>query len=259
MECKFFLGTALDTLLDDGNIQSLRVHVHELMPFAKGDPGELFELDVDVNNLAPDSKKIDNVKFSSYIVCNYLGIQANLIRPSIHIGEQVAVMSIDNDSRFYWFELGRDYHTRMTELHRIFVANKDNQKDDLNEDNAYLIECDTRKGNKSIHIKTNMNMGEPFSYDIKIDTTNGMLHVTDNDGNLINLNSTTKTWNIKNSNGDEQIIEPGKITNNTSEYVVNASTITLNGDTTITGNMDTIGSGRIEGKLPHGDIEAHSH
>jgi hypothetical protein len=275
MDTKFFIGTSQATLLDDGQETELPVYLHELQPFTEGNAHEGEVIPIKAENKALGAKVVTEVDTSSEILCEYLGVLTNLQRPNVHIGEQVGVISLDNDSKYYWFFIGRDYQTRKTEIVRMYVCNKEDHDDKPTQDNAYVAEIDTRVGQKRVFVRTNQNMGEPFGYEMEINTVAGTMYFKDTNGNELHLNSAAQRWFWKNGATESIELIPGNINvktvnlNVAATASVNVTTKTTNVTSpsginttasaiTQAGNLDVSGAGRIKGKLPHGDVGPHA-
>lgn len=257
MDIKFFIGSSLDTLIDD-TTTVLRAYVHDLAPFASGDLSATEQLKIAVENIAPDSRQdIASVELKDHVQADYLGSILGMERPNVHKDETLGLVSFGGDSSFYWFTFGRNQHRRMTEVLRFFVANKDNPEDPLDEDNAYLVEVDTREGMKKVLIQTNKNLGEKFAYGLFIDIEKGQVHLKDDTENKLFLDSEKQTWVLANKNGDKLTLSPDLIQGDTKVFRVNATDlveintkqtdihspiINLDGNTTNTGTIDVTGA-----------------
>lgn len=244
MNVKFFIGIALETLLDDGEQTELKTFVHEFNPFVNGELLEDELIEIAIDNQAPLSTEVVEITASDHVLCEFGGVGHNIRRPSIHKGEQVFLVSINSSTDYFWFVLGRDYRRRMTEVVHMLVANKDETEVELDELNAYSIQVDTREGQKKLRIKTNKNMLEPFEYEIVLDTTAGTFKMTDDVGNVFTLDSNTNTFFLENVDKDSIKVSPGKIEVSTVDFIVSASGSVLidTPSTTVTGTMDVTGA-----------------
>ena len=220
---KAYFGIALEDLLDEGEQTELKIYLHEMVPFSKG------EISIDnilikntVENKIQSEPVKGTVELSKFILAEYLAIYPNKNRPSVHIGEQVMVISYDESTNYRWFTLEHDHRRRKTELVRMFFVNKDEKEEEPTADNSYVVEVDTREGKKRLLIQTNNNMGEPFVYTIELDTVNGTFTLMDDVGNVLNLKSSSKTWVITNGS-DSIVMQPDQIDLTTKVCNINAS------------------------------------
>ena len=255
MKDTFFVGTSIDTLMETDDGSNIRVYVHELAPFVTG-VDKATNLPITIENIADngDTKESGAVMSVATVLCTYLGSMFNTKPPNVHKDETVGVIGLGGSTDFYWFPLGKKQHRRMTEQLKIFVNNKDNQVDEIRDETAYIVDIDTRASTKKVHIATNKNMGEAFEYDILVDVEASTVHIKDDTGNMVHLDSNSQTWIMQNANGDKFTISPNLIQCDTQEFIVNApGGTTINSPmTTMTGAADIAASATIGGSCSAG-------
>jgi hypothetical protein len=259
-----YVGIAAQTLMGDGDTDAnifLEVMIPELVPTAKGDVNNTTDEEVissTVNNSAPSGKKSSHVKISETIKCEYMGHRSNGSIPNIHLGEQVIVYQIGYTDRYYWKEMGRDDSIRTTEHLKLRIANKTKTVEDLNDENTYFIEMDTREGKRGIHISTSKGTGEKCEYDIKINTDDSTVEIKDDIGNSCKLSSKDHRWLMKNASGSSfdmhkedatlitpktvKVISPEVTINAEKSVLVNSPLTTINGHLLLTGLFTTNGA-----------------
>ena len=224
-----YIGIALDTLLDD-DTTDLRVWVSELAPFVDTSPDMEEPLNPTLTNKADGGQQPNQVAIISYITAKYRSTHTNKLRPNIHVGERIEVIEYGDNGEYYWKEIGDDDALRTRERYRILVSAKGNQIDPLTEENGYLVDVDSRKGNKKLRVHTTQADGESVGYDIILDLESGKFAYTDTIGNNIGVESQAQRIWLHNAGGDTIDIAPGKIDVYTTAFTVNAQTITMNCD-----------------------------
>lgn len=162
--------------------------------------------------------------------------------PDVVKGERVFIYQYADEDLYYWDSNGQDDGKRQNETVVWHYANlKDRTKTTNDLTNAYEVKVSTH--DKIISIKTNKSDGEPFAYEISLDTKVGKFLVKDDTGNEIMLDSKPKHIRLKNKDGS--LLELiGKILNmaastsvnvTTKDFNVNATTATINAKVQING------------------------
>ena len=127
-----------------------------------------------------------------------------------------------------------------------FSGTKDENIVELNPDNSYVLEISTHEGR--VRLTTSKANGEPFAYSLELDTKNGRLEFKDDVGNEILLNSEDKRVKLVNGAGslvdvvDKAIslLASDSISVKTKQFTVTAPVTTIQGNTQIAGNFNTI-------------------
>lgn len=149
--------------------------------------------------------------------------------PDVRRGETVALYRFGDVDEYYWTTLLQDKHIRRLEtVIYSFSNNKEENKEDTSE-STYYMEVSTHK--KLIHLHTSKNDKEPFSYDIQINTKDGIIIITDDVDNYFYIDS--KNTRIKLENKDKSCIDmdkkkititaPDKIEMVTKDFILKAS------------------------------------
>jgi phage baseplate assembly protein gpV len=95
--------------------------------------------------------------------------------------------------------------------------------------NSYFLEISTH--NKLVHFHTSKANGEPYAYDIQINTAEGFIQIQDDDGNIFKLSSADEQLSIINKSGS--VVEVNKkVINFASPDEVNIKTTNYNLDCT---------------------------
>lgn len=157
-------------------------------------PGSIKEYSKDFKG---DKKELESANFKSeHEAKNYFrakwipfGHSNRITAPDVVVNETVILFKFGEVNEYYWTTIFRE-----PELRRLETVNYgySNVRDGIasksfDKTTSYWQEISTR--DKYIHIHTSMNDGEPFEYDVVIDTKTGFINMRDNVGNFIELNS----------------------------------------------------------------------
>lgn len=198
---ELFLGTAVEDKVSNSRI--LKVQEKGTLPFVDGevddhDGVESFSLE----NESGEEENVD-ITLSNFIPCEYFGgfgLSNRSFPPDVVKGEQVLIIkNADSDLR-YWLSLGRDDNYRKNEILRMAVSNRQDLSEDLDDNNTYFIEMDTKFA-KRIRIKLNNSDGEDHSYELNIDGKNSKASLSDDIGNKFLLESNVPRIKMQNSSG----------------------------------------------------------
>lgn len=132
--------------------------------------------------------------------------------PDVYRSETVILYRYADTQDYYWSTIFREPKLRGRERVRVSLSNKDPGGDSYDSDTSYWVEFDTR--HKHVKIHTSSNDGEPTSYDITLNTKDGIFTFEDELGNSIRLESVP---------GHLEVTTENSITVNTKRYVLNAS------------------------------------
>lgn len=154
----------------------------------------------------PDSKEFTSSNFSAnYFVAKWISLATSnrVTAPDVRAGESVLLYKFADIEEFFWEDMKLEDDLRRLEdvTYRFGGIDKGN-KGNLDKDNSYWIRVNTY--DKYIKLHTSMSNGEPFGYDIEINTGSGFIKITDNSGNDITLDSPTDTITV-NSDKDVNI------------------------------------------------------
>lgn len=192
-----------------------------------------------------------------------LGGSNRLTPPDVRRGEEVMIYRFGDSEQFYWTTL--EYARKLRKLETVVLgisATKDEGAEGTPE-NMYYIEFSTHK--KLIHMHTSKANDEPFMYDIQLNTEEGYLLITDDIGNLINLDSknvrieltnsdkTTLQLDKKNMYGyapDNITFKSGKSFNIETDKINTKASVTTNNvpTTRFTGSVGTKGNLSVNGR-----------
>ena len=175
-----------------------------------------------------------------------IGAGNRITAPDVRRGEMVMLYKFGDTDRYFWTTLNEDLKLRKLETVIYAFSATTNEGAEMNAETFYFIEVSTHR--RLITLHTSKDNGEPFGYDIQLDTGNGKLVITDDVGNYVLLDSAQRRIQLKNIDGSEYDMEktnltvniPQKITFNANHFEVNAIT-TVNGFTTLTKGLLSYG------------------
>ena len=199
----------------------------------------------------------------AYIVADWLrlGDSNRATAPNVKAGETIVLYKFSDVNEYYWQDIKVEPHLRRLEnvVYRYNNLSGD-PGEEVTDDTSYWVRVSTR--DKILHIHTANNDGEPYSYDITLNTGEGLLNITDNDGNDITLDSANDTLtthldkdfvliteNDTNVHAKNNInLEADSDVNVTAHGNINA---TSDGDTTVEtgGNLSATVNGDMSAKV----------
>lgn len=129
-----------------------------------------------------------------------------LTSPDVRRGEEIVLWQFGDTDQYWWTTLHQD--RKLRRLETVIYGFSNNSKENIENahDSMYWLEISTHK--KVVRFHTAKNDGEPFTYDIQIDTKKGNITIEDDDGNYIFLDS--KERHIKLRNKDDSYVEMNK-------------------------------------------------
>jgi len=190
-----YYGIVLEDKKDDS--KEIKVYIKELLPTYSGD---IKAKEKDYNVSGGKSGYAGTVKAVNYILAIYDGEVSNEKKvPDVKKGEQVRVYCYSDSDIYYWTATARDGKLRRTEKTGIVAANT-NEPADLNDSNTYGLELDTKEA-KRIKIYTSQGSGEKHQYTIILDAANSNISISDEDDNLIKIETEVPRILLKNKEG----------------------------------------------------------
>jgi hypothetical protein len=163
----------------ENDSRKLLVYPDRLLPFQQG---KLDGKDVSYQLQTKDSKGNliqANAKASNYIVCYYRDSQSGLNSvPNVRKGESVTIYNYGDTDQWYWKSQAWNDGARRTDSIRFGVSGTLENNTNLNDDNSYFMELDTRNA-KHFHISTSKMNGESFRYHFLIDAAKSRVVITD--------------------------------------------------------------------------------
>lgn len=190
--------------------------------------------------------------------------------PNVKKGEQIQVYRYANTDDFYWDTIYNEFDLRRKEKIIHLYGNTDNFKEILTTSNTYWKKMDTI--NKIVQLHTCDNDGELTTYDIMLDTKQGVLTVSDGRGNFIKLES-AKDKLTTNILEDVEINTKRVLINASESFKLNTKTVDINStenlllssgsfninasNTNLTTNINISGNSVIHNGRNIGDTHVH--
>ena len=166
----------------------LYVYSEELLPFLQGEVRAV-EHENEIETSGPNGSYSGKLKTSTSIKCLYRDTESNnAFPPSVRRGEQVLIYNLGDSNVWYWKSEGRNDNLRRLDTVRYSVSATRQNTPELDDNNTYFIEMDSRE-KKRIRISTSKADGEKFRYLLLIDPENSMCALSDDDGNIIAIES----------------------------------------------------------------------
>jgi phage baseplate assembly protein gpV len=128
-----------------------------------------------------------------------IGISNRVTPPDVRRGEHIVLYKFGDTDKYYWTTLLYDMKLRKLETVIFAISNTQNEDADGTADTTYFIEVSTHK--KLIHLHTSKSDGEPFVYDLQLNTKDGVFTFQDDIGNYVQLDSKNVRIEMKNADG----------------------------------------------------------
>lgn len=174
--------------------------------------------------------------------------QANrLTAPDVRRGEQVYIYRFGDTDKYYWNTVRNDLNFRKLETVIFGFSATTKEGVAVNESNTYLFEVSTHK--KLIRLHTSQDNGEPFGYDIHINTGDGSITIEDTAGNKFTFDSDAQTCRFENASGSFfdltknvfTLVATEAIGMKTTDYSLEATNATIKAETKHVGNIALAG------------------
>ena len=135
------------------------------------------------------------------VPCKWLPLGDNRVTaPDWRRGERVLIYQYGDEDLYYCVSMGWDRHLRKLEtVVYAWSATTDESDTSINKDNSYAFEVSTH--GKHITLTTTDKNGEPFKYTFQFNTGDGVVTLTDDAGNFIELDSAATKITFQNVDG----------------------------------------------------------
>lgn len=263
------VGIGIAALDKKPNDVALDVFMQETLPSTSGKLSEVKNNKVDtLSNNNANSYKANKGKT---ITCKWKGTSGSnrMSPPDIRKGESINVYQYGGTDQYYWEPFSYEMDLKTTECVVYGFSNKNKKATNTNEASRlsemkkmYYFMVDTI--NKLVKFHSNKDNGEYTTYDFDIKTKDGILQVYDGNGNYLQLNSKTNTWDLTakgnvtiNVGGNTNITTAGTTTIKSANNVVMGPTtftdqVTLNKG--MTAAEDVVAGGISTMTHKHGGI-----
>lgn len=186
----------------------------------------------------PDHKKVSrayNVVAESMIVAKWrpIGDNNRVTAPDVIAGETVLLMRVADTDDYTWETIGYEPGIRRQETVCFMFGNIPSGQAAIDKETSYWLEVSTH--DKYVHLHTSKNDGEPYSYDIRLDTEKGTFEITDNSGNNIVLNSSQNQITLLNAAGSTcDMLGPDVSVKATRKLKLSGDSVEISGSSSVT-------------------------
>ena len=158
--------------------------------------------------------------------------------PDVRRGEYVVIYQFGDADKYYWVTFKDDLTLRKLETVIYAFSGTPDESKGLSAETHYFLEISTHK--KLIHFHSSKANGEPFVYDVQINTGEGFILIQDDIGNFFTIDSKERRIELKNTDATHLDIDK----RNYTLTVPDNTTIKTGGNTKIeTGGNTTIETG----------------
>lgn len=252
---RYSIGTVAEDKDEDGHV--IEIFPIENQSFNEGNVAETKIENVMAKDIYGNSKSVVlNKKSTVRAIWMPFGNSNRSSAPNVKKGEQVEIYRYADTDDFYWDTLYNEFDIRRKEKVIHLYGNTDAFGEVLTLENTYFTKIDTI--NKLVHIKTNDNDGELTSYDIKINTKEGILEVFDGKGNIIQLNSAEDKLTAT-INEDIELNTKRIVMNASESIILNTKELSFNASVSMkskTAGMSMVASDHITTKTANTNIES---
>ena len=119
--------------------------------------------------------------------------------PDVRRGETVVLYRFGDVDKYYWTTLQQDMRLRKLETVVFAFSNTRDEAVTADAKTSYYFEVSTHR--KLIHLHTSNSDGEPFVYDIQLNTKDGSLIIQDDIGNYFSFDSKNVRLEMRNADG----------------------------------------------------------
>lgn len=163
----------------------IKVLLKDITYGVEGDVNEVKEIDINTKN-SEGIHRADKVSLGKTIPARWMAGNNRMSAPDVRKGETVKIYRYATNDDYYWEDMLEESELRGLETVSFAIKNTE-AKEKINDKNSYYFTMSTR--NKRITLHTSNNNGEAVSYDLDIDTKEGILTITDSRKNFIKLES----------------------------------------------------------------------
>ena len=195
-----------------------------------------------------------------------LGGSNRISSPDVIAGETVLIFTYADTNEYYWTTYLREPSIRRLEKVLYGYSNMSSgaRSESFDRETSYWFEVDTL--NKYVKLHTSDNDGELTTYDITINTKEGVLEIKDGVGNSVLMNSSegslTVTMNSKVTLKAPEIILDGAVTTTGTQLIEDKATlksgmaVSGGGGSTVDigGNLNVQGNGNFTGNVTSSNI-----
>lgn len=122
--------------------------------------------------------------------------------PDVRRGEYVMIYQFGDADKYYWVTFKDDLTLRKLETVIYAFSGTTDETKGVSSETHYFLEISTHK--KLVHFHTSKANGEPFVYDVQINTKDGFIMIQDDIGNFFTIDSKERRIELKNTDATHQ-------------------------------------------------------
>lgn len=184
------------------------------------------EITDNVENIEVDGKDNMGGSYSSKVSATNtvqatwlpIGESNRITPPDVRRGAMIMLYKMGDEDKYYWTTLKQDNDLRRLET--VVWAFSANPKENTasSSDSTYFLEISTHL--KRITLHTSKANGEPFGYDVQINTGDGKIVITDDVSNYVVLDSKERIIEMKNADNSFVSINKMDVIINATENII---------------------------------------
>lgn len=233
-----FFSTGIVAVDKKPSTKEIEVFPMETSPMSDGEVTDNVETLTAKGQNASGESFQDEVKATATILATWLpfGDTNRMTAPDVRRGEYVAIYRFGDADEYYWVTLLQDNKLRRLETVIYAFSNMRDENKPFDADSSYWFEVSTMA--KHITIHTAKNDGEPFAYDIQLNTKDGCFTIKDDDGQVFYVDSQERQLRMQNrdgswieiNKGDFNGFTPKSVNWETQTYTIKTTKMTVNAD-----------------------------
>lgn len=183
------------------NSASLEVTPVEDLPMLDGQISDNVSVTEASGSDGSDTPYQSQVSESSTLTATWLpfGSPNRQTPPDVRRGEPVAIYRFGDADKYYWVSISSDLALRKLETVIFGFSGTPIEGAPPSADNTYLFGVSTHQ--KRVWMSTTKANGEPYAYNVELDTDNGKFSVADDIGNMFTLDSENHILRTENTDG----------------------------------------------------------
>lgn len=182
-----------------------------------------------------------------------MGSSNRLTPPDVRRGESIVLWRFADSDKFFWMTLKDDMRLRKLETAVYAWSGTKDENAKMGGDTYYFFEISTHRG--LVHFHTTKSNGEPFGYDVQINTKDGFIKFQDDAGNFFILDSKEKQVAMQNVDGCSfEILKKNMTITVPDTYTINARNVIEN----VTEALKTSAGNSIETSTKNHTTKANS-
>lgn len=126
-----------------------------------------------------------------------LGTGNRVTAPNLRRGEPVILYQFGDLPEYWWMTIKEDMKFRRLETIVYAISGSPKENEPLTPQNSYYFEWSTHR--KHITLHTSQANGEPYAFDIQLNTAEGKFTITDNAGQYLHWDSPAKFIELMNA------------------------------------------------------------